>query len=335
MLSRTTSYAVVGLAAILLTGALVASGVLRSGAASDTLVLKLGHSLDQSHPVHLAMEHMAQRLEEKSNGTLLLDIIPNALLGSETDCIEYVQRGALALTKTSSAPLESFIPTMAIFSIPYVFRDEDHFWKVLEGDIGQGLLDAGQDFGIRGLCYYDAGARSFYTSDRPVLTPSDLSGMKIRVQSSKTAMEMVKSLGGAATPMAFGELYSGLQQGIVDGAENNPPSFVSNRHYEVCKYYSLDEHARAPDVLVVSEIWWDRLNETQRTWLTEAAAESTRLERQLWKEKTVEALEAAESHGVTIHRPDKQPFVDKVREMHESYGDSDVGRLLGKVQEIE
>lgn len=334
MLSRTTSLIVVGLATFVLVGTLIASGVARSGAASDTLVLKLGHSLDQSHPVHLAMEYMAERLKEKSNGTMLLDITPNGLLGSETDCIEYVQRGALALTKTSSAPLESFVPTMAIFSIPYVFRDEAHFWKVLESEIGQSLLSAGHDFGIRGLCYYDAGARSFYTSDRPILEPNDLSGLKIRVQSSKTAMDMVKSLGGAATPMAFGELYSGLQQGIVDGAENNPPSFVSNRHYEVCKHYSLDEHARSPDVLIVSEIWWQRLNQTQRTWLTEAAMESTELERRLWKEKTAEALEEAESHGVTIHYPDKQPFVDRVSEMHQSYGDSEVGRLLKKVQEV-
>lgn len=305
-----------------------------AGTQGAPLVLKLAHSLDQSHPVHLAMEHMAQVVREKSGGTLLLDISANSLLGSETDCLEYVQRGALAITKVSTAPLESFVPEMGVFGIPYAFRDADHFWNVIASDIGSELLAAGQASGLRGLCYYDAGARSFYTASRPILEPNDLDGLKIRVQESKTAMAMVSALGGAPTPMSFGELYSGLQQGVVDGAENNPPSFVSNRHYEVCKHYSLDEHARSPDVLVMSEVWWNRLNEQQQQWLNEAVAESAKLQRRLWEEKTEEVLREAESHGVSIHRPEKAPFIEKVADMHASYGESRVGVLLRRIQEV-
>lgn len=303
--------------------------------AEHPLVLKLGHSLDQGHPVHLAMEFLAEALAQKSGGSMLLEIAPNGQLGSETDCIEYVQRGALAITKTSTAPLESFVPAMAVFSVPYAFRDEEHFWKVAEGEIGVELLDAGQGSGIRGLCYFDAGARSFYTTDRPIEKPSDLAGLKIRVQESKTAMDMVHTLGGSPTPMSFGELYSGLQQGIVDGAENNPPSFTSNRHYEVCKHYSLDEHSRTPDILLVSEIWWERLTDQQRAWLKASAQEAAMLQKKLWKEKTVESLATAQSHGVTIHRPEKTAFIEQVAAMHASLGESEVGRMLQRIRKVQ
>jgi tripartite ATP-independent transporter DctP family solute receptor len=154
------------------------------------------------------------------------------------------------MTKTSAAPMEGFVPEMAIFGIPYVFRDNDHCWRVLESEIGRQLLAAGQSVGLHGLCYYDAGSRSFYTIDRPILVPDDLRGLKIRVQQSKTAMDMVEALGGSPTPIPWGELYTALQQRMVDGAENNPPSFHSNRHFEVCKHLSLDEHTIVPDILV-------------------------------------------------------------------------------------
>ncbi|QDU90442.1 C4-dicarboxylate-binding periplasmic protein precursor [Pirellulimonas nuda] len=334
IVGKSTSFLLLGLLAVTLAATAVAALGLGQGVHSGPLVLKLGHSLDQSHPVHVAMEHMAQRLAEKSGGTMLLEIAPNGQLGSETDCIEYLQRGALALAKTSTSPLESFVPSMAVFGVPYAFRDEDHFWKVIEGEIGEELLAAGADHGVHGLCYYDAGARSFYTVNRPILAPDDLKGLKIRVQESKTSIAMLKALGGSPTPMSFGELYSALQQRIVDGAENNPPSFTSTRHCEVCKDYSLDEHSRTPDILLVSELWWDRLNADQKRWLTEAADESTTVQRRLWREETNKALRTAESEGVRIHRPDKSAFIEKVAEMHEAYGDSEIGVLLRRIEEV-
>ena len=150
---------------------------LTQGAGGNTTVLKLGHGLDQNHPVHKAMMHMADVLRQKSVGTVELQIFPNGQLGSETGSLELLQRGGLAMTKTSAAPMESFIPEMALFGVPYVFRDDEHFWKILDGEIGKQLLGVGVRVGLRGLCYYDAGARSFYTIDRPVLTPGATAGL--------------------------------------------------------------------------------------------------------------------------------------------------------------
>ncbi len=308
---------------------------LRQTTAAHVTVLKLGHSLDQNHPVHAAMEFMAQRLAEKSGGTVQLQIFPNGQLGSETECIEQLQRGALAMTKTSAAPMESFIPEMALFGIPYAFRDEQQYWRVLEGEIGQQLLDAGTQVRLRGLCYYDAGSRNFYTIDRPINEPGDLRGLKIRVQKSKTAMDMVEALGGSPTPIPWGELYTALQQRMVDGAENNPPSFYTNRHFEVCKHLTLDAHTLVPDVLLISEDVWQELPPQIQTWVREAAAESSVFQRKLWQQKTEEALRAVQDAGVTVYRPDKQPFVERVEAMHRSYAGTPVGRLLSKVKATE
>jgi tripartite ATP-independent transporter DctP family solute receptor len=300
----------------------------------QTRVLKLAHSLDQSHPVHKGMEFMAERLAELSGGSMQIQIFPNEQLGNETEAIEQVQRGALAMTKTSTAPLESFLPEMAIFSVPYIFRDAEHFWNVLAGAIGDELLRVGESKGLHGLCYYDSGSRNFYTIDRPVLSPDDLRGMKIRVMKSRTSMDMVQALGGAPTPIAFGELYTALQTGIVNGAENNMPSFTSTRHYEVCKHFSLDEHTLIPDILLVSERLWESLSTTQQRWLQQAADESSQFQRKLWTEANEAARAEMIRHGVTIYEPDRQPFIDKVQGMHRSFDGTAVGELLARIKEV-
>jgi tripartite ATP-independent transporter DctP family solute receptor len=284
--------------------------------------------------VHAALEYMKTRLEELSGGSVTLDIYPSGVLGSETECIEQLQNGALAMTKTSAAPMEGFIPEMAVFSLPYVFRDREHYWKVLDSDLGRSLLLKGQDKNLRGLCYFDSGSRNFYTKDRPVLTPDDLKGLKIRVMNSKTAMDMVSALGGSPTPIAWGELYTALQQGVVDGAENNPPSFYTNRHYEVCRYFSMDEHTRIPDILLISTKVWDTLPERVQGWLQQAADDASHYERKLWQEKSDEALELARREGVKVYYPDKGPFIAKVAPMIASYKDTPVGDLLDRIREV-
>lgn len=302
---------------------------------SDVIVLKLAHGLDVTHPVHKAMEFMGERLYEKSNGKIELEIFPNEQLGSERETIEQVQIGCIDITKTSTAPLESFIPIMGVFSVPYVFRDSDHFWNVLLGPIGNKVLLAGENVGIRGLCFYDSGSRSFYTKDKPVLNPDDLTGMKVRVMQSKTSIEMVTALGGSPTPISWGELYTSLQQGVVDGAENNPPSFYTSRHYEVCKHYSLDEHARIPDILLISKVLWDKYPEDVRRIIQEAADESSVYQRKLWDEMTQESLEKVQEAGVTIYYPDKKPFTEKVMEMHRSYEGTEIGELIQAIERTE
>jgi len=298
------------------------------------MVLKLGHSLDTAHPVHIAMEFMKERLEDLSGGSVTIDIYPSSVLGSETQCIEMLQNGSLAMTKTSAAAMENFIPAMSVYGLPYVFRDEDHFWSVLNGDIGKGLLQQGEDKFLRGLCYYDAGSRNFYTKETPVRTPDDLQGLKIRVMNSKTAIDMVKAMGASPTPIAWGELYSALAQGTVDGAENNPPSFTSNKHYEVCKHFTLDGHTRIPDMLLISSRVWKKLDPQVQDWVQQAADESSVHQRKLWQEKTVEALKQAEAEGVTVYEVDTALFAAKVAPMLEKVENPEVKNLLKKIAEV-
>ncbi len=304
------------------------------GGNSNQLVLKLGHGLDTAHPVHKAMEFMKLRLEELSSGNVTVDIYPSSVLGSETQCIEQLQNGSLAMTKTSAAAMENFIPAMSVFGLPYIFRDADHYWNVLNGEVGQELLRQGESKFLRGLCYYDGGSRNFYTKDKPIRTPDDLKGLKIRVMNSKTAIDMVKAMGGAATPIAWGELYSALAQGTVDGAENNSPSFASNKHYEVCKHFTLDGHTRIPDMLLMSSRVWKKLNPEVRDWVQQAANESSVFQRKLWLEKTVEALEQAKNEGVTIYEVDTDAFAAKVAPMLETVESSEVRELLKKINEV-
>ena len=266
-------------------------------------VLRLGHSLSTDHPVHVAMLAMAAHVDSASGGALQVAVYPSGQLGSERETLELLQIGSLAMTKVSASVLEGFSPEFAVFSLPYVFRDEAHRLAAYHSDVGRGILDSAEPFRLRGLTYYDAGARSYYTVDRPVEAPADLRGLKIRVQESPTSMRMVRAMGGSPTPISFGELYTALQQGVVDGAENNPPSFHLSRHYEVAKYYVLNEHTAVPDVLVVGTPIWETLSAQERAWLQQAADASALLQERLWRASTAEALAAVEAAGVEVVRP--------------------------------
>lgn len=300
----------------------------------DTTVLKLAHALDTQHPVHQALDYMAERLAYHSGGTMRVDIYPAGQLGTERELMELLQIGSLAMTKVSSSPMEGFVPAMKIFSVPYVFRDNEHFWQVLNSDIGRELLVAGESVRLRGLAYYDAGSRSFYSVNKPVHTPADLGGMKIRVQLSPTAIEMVRAFGGSATPISWGELYTALQQGVVDGAENNPPSFYSSKHYEVAKYFTLNEHTMVPDIILISQYIWNGLTEQQQKWLQQAMDESVIYQRELWQQSTAESLAAVEAAGVQIIRPDKQPFMEQVQGMHAALQGTPAFDVLQQIQNL-
>jgi len=291
---------------------------------TDKTELKLAHGLPTDHPVHQSMEFMAKRAGELSDGKLIIEVYPAEQLGSEQQCVELVQIGSLAITKVSAAVMESFADDYKVFGLPYIFKSKEHAFRILDGDIGKDLLLSTKDKWIRGLCYYDAGSRSFYTKSKPITHPDDLTGLKIRVMRSITAVEMIRALGGSATPISWGELYTALQSGVVDGAENNPPSLYTSRHYEVCKYYSLDEHTTIPDVLVISQLIWDKLSEQEKEWVQQAADESAVLERKLWQESEKESLEEIKKAGVQINYPDKEPFIERVQPLLESYHDNEI-----------
>lgn len=295
-------------------------------------VIKLGHGLDTSHPVHIAMVDMKDRLEKKSEGTMTIDIYPNQQLGSERESLELLQIGSLGMTKVSTGVLENFIPNLKVFGLPFLFRDREHRFRVLEGEIGETLLNDGLDKRLKGLTFYDAGSRSFYTKS-PIETPDDLKGKKLRVMESNTAINMVQLLGGSPTPIAWGELYTALQQGIVDGAENNLPSFYLSRHYEVCKYFLVDEHTALPDELLISTLIWDDLSDQEKIWLKEAAMESSEYEKVIWREAELEALEAIQEAGVTVTYPDKEKFREKVAPMYEEFSeDPKMKKIIDAIQ---
>lgn len=316
---------------------LVMSVVVGCGAQSEQIELKLGHGLSPSHPVHQAMEYMSDRLEEKSDGQMTIDVYPSEQLGTERQTLELLQLGSIDMTKVSSSVMESFSDPYKVFGLPYIFRNEAHRFAVLEGEVGKQILRSSTDVWLRGLTYYDAGSRSFYTVDTPIREPSDLEGMKIRVQQSPAAIQLINELGASATPISFGELYTALQQGVVDGAENNAPSFHLTAHYELCNYYCLDRHTSPPDVLLISTHTWETLTEQQKKWVREAAWESLQHQKKLWDEATAEAMKTVKEAGVEIIEPDISKFREAVKPIYKDYQENQprVYEFLEKVRGVE
>ncbi|MCL1922235.1 MAG: TRAP transporter substrate-binding protein [Kiritimatiellaeota bacterium] len=297
-----------GLLGACLLGALAIRPKESAAGAAGQIVLKLGHGLDAQHPVHKAMLLMKERLEELTGGRATLDVYSGGVLGNETKCLEQVQRGELAMTKVSTAALEGFIPDMMVFGIPFVFRDEAHCWATLHGPVGERMLELGVKNHFQGLCYYDSGDRNFYSTKKPIRSAADVAGMKIRVMTSRTAIDMISAMKGSACPISWGELYTALDQGTVDAAENNWPSFVTSRHFEVCKYFTLSGHQRIPDMVIISTKAWDKLPGDIQKALREAARESEAFQRELWREETERCLAFAKEQGVEVITPDLEGF---------------------------
>tara|TARA_R110002049_G_scaffold308592_1_gene513048 strand:+ start:6143 stop:7117 length:975 start_codon:yes stop_codon:yes gene_type:complete len=286
---------------------------------SNIKVLYLAHTLPQTHPVHKGILVFQEALEKKSDGTLKIKIFPDGQLGSEREVLELLQIGSVAVTKVSAATLSNFVPEYHVLGIPYLFRSKEHQFEVLEGPIGKSILEKGEKFWLRGLSYYDAGSRSFYTSKKAIRTPDDLKGLKIRVMNNQMAINMVNAMGGSATPMAYGELYTAIQQGVVDGAENNPPSFVSSNHHEVSKYYTLDQHSSVPDVLIIGTKFWDKLSGEEQRWVQEAADESSQAEKVFWNQSVEESMKIAKEFGVEIIIPETALFAEKTKSVLEEF----------------
>lgn len=307
------------------------------GVDTETTTLRLAHGMAPSHPVSKGMRYFAEQVDSLSDGQMEVRIYPSEQLGTERQALELLQVGSLDITKVSSAVLEGFSRDYRVFGLPYVFRNDTHRFNILEGEIGREILLSGEDVWLRGLTYYDAGSRSFYTTETPVREPSDLNGLKIRVQQSPVAIQMVKQLGGQATPISFGELYTALQQGVVDGAENNPPSVESTRHYELIDYYSLDEHTAPPDVLLISTHTWDKLSEQEREWVQTAADASLQRQKELWRKAEDEAMKVIKEAGVEIIKPDKAPFVEAVQPLYEQYEENQprVYELLQRIRNFD
>nr|WP_250209622.1 TRAP transporter substrate-binding protein [Morganella morganii] len=297
--------------------------------------MKLSHNQNRDHAVHKAMTQFADDVKTKTNGDVRIRIYPDAQLGNQRESMELMQNGALDIVKSNAAELEAFSPAYSVFNLPYLFRDKPHYEKIIYGDIGQEILDSSKDSGFVGLTYYDAGARSFYAK-KPIRTPDDLKGLKIRVQPSPTAIAMVKALGGNPTPLAYGELYTALQQGVVDAAENNIPSYTLSRHSEVTKFFSLDEHTMVPDVLVMSTKSLDKLTPEQQEIVKQAAKDSAQTMAKLWEASEKEERAKVEKQGVEFITVDKVTFQDAVKPMYDDIAKSnpELSKMADRIRDV-
>lgn len=312
---------------------LLAGLILAFGASTGWAVekMRLGHGLPEDHPAHKSMVKFAELVKERSKGEIEITVFANGVLGGEREMLEQVQNGILEMTKASASPLETFSTDYKVFNLPFVFRDSAHFFKVLEGPVGESILASSKKSGFIGLTYYDSGSRSFY-GKKPVNSPDDLKGMKIRVQQSPTTIKMIQTLGGTPTPMAWGEVYSALQMGVVDMAENNVTALTNGRHGEVSKFYSYTEHQIVPDVLVMSAMRWDSLKKPDQALIKQAAIDSFHVQKQLWSDFEQAEKAKAEKMGVKFNTVNKQAFVDKVKPMiDEERKNPAIAKLLDEI----
>ena len=310
-----------------------ASGVNKSG--NETVTLRLAHNQGETHPVHTSLVEFARLVEEKTDGQVKVDLYPNGQLGSEREVIELTQTGAVDIAKVSASALESFSEVYSLFSLPYLFNSKDHFYDVMTSSIAKEIYTTTEDLGFKGLTFYDSGSRNFYTKDTPINHPDDLKGLKIRVQQSATAIEMIELMGGSATPMSFGEVYTALQQGVIDGSENNETALTDNNHGEVAKYYSYSEHSIVPDILIMNNSKFNELDETYKQAIEEAAEESTLYHKVIWEEAIENAVEIAEEKGVTFNQLDKTPFIEAVQPQHEEFAKKEsTGKYYEQIQAL-
>jgi tripartite ATP-independent transporter DctP family solute receptor len=297
-------------------------------------MLTLGHAMSLESAAHQGMVIMAEKVKEKSNGDLTIKIFPNGQLGSERDQAEQVVTGAIDMAKINGGLAESFEPTFKVNALPFLFRDVEHMRTFMRSDAAEEMLVVSEGKGFIGLTFYDSGTRSFYAK-KPINSPADLAGMKVRVPGSPTMMEMVNLLGGKATPVPFNEVYTALQQGVIDGAENNISSLVEMKHSEVAKFYSMDQHMMTPDVIIISENKWKSLSADEQKILKEAAAESLEEQIRIWDETDNMNKEKGMKEGVTFVEVDKAPFRAAVKPMiDEAKQDPKLATFIDKIEAL-
>lgn len=287
------------------------------------------------YPTVEAVKHMDKVLKEQTQKRLGIRVYPNAALGNERDTVEQVKIGALDMIRINVAPLTNVVPETIVTAMPFVFRSKEHLRAVLDGPIGDEILAAMESQGMVGLAFYDSGARSFYTVKKPVKTLADVKGMKLRVQQSDLFVAMVEALGASPTPMPYGEVYTALKTGIVDGAENNLPSYESSRHFEAAKYYDVTEHSMAPEMLVFSKKVWDGLPKEDQALIRKAAKESVPLMHKLWDERETKARKTVEAAGVQFIAPaNKQEFIDAMKPVYAKFANTPkLQDLVKRIQE--
>ena len=337
-------FAAIALAATMVLG-LAGCGSSGSAQTSDTataenpLVLTLAHGLSESHTVHIAMTEFAEKVEEGTDGRIRVEIYPNGQLGSENENMEQLMAGVISMTKISAPGLATYNEAYHTFGLPYIFDDTEDFYHKMDSQEMRDFFLSTEEDGFVTITYYTSGARSFYTKDTPIRTPDDLKGLKIRVQDMQSQTDMLEALGGTPVAMAYGDVYTSLQTGIIDGTENNETALTTGKHGEICKVFSMDQHAMIPDVLVMGADVWNRISPEDQQVILEAAYASTDSHKVAWDAAIEEAIQEAETQmGVTfIEDVDKEAFREATAGMIQEYCDRypGVNDLLNTINSIE
>lgn len=289
-------------------------------AASAATVLRLAENQPETNPVTIAMHHFADLVKEYSNGEVTIQVFSGAQLGQETETIEQTQAGIIDMTRVNTVTLANVTPSVGVFTLPYIFNGYEHKYKVLDGDIGKDVRADMAEVGLVGFDFMDAGSRSFYTREGvPLTSLEDLKGLKIRVQNSPISIRMVELLGGVPTPMNYGEVFSSLQTGVIDGAENDFVSFLTSGHYEVAKSYLLDSHLSPPAIVVMNKAKFDSLPADQQEAISKAAKEAAVYERDLMVKANEEAEKTVTEAGVTVLPVDNAPFQQAILPIYDEF----------------
>lgn len=299
-------------------------GAVRHPMAQQKLVLKASDVHPAGYPTVEATEHMGEKLLQATGGRLSLQMFAAMQLGGEKEAIEQAQVGAIQLARVSVGALGPVVDDLNVFNLPFLFRNTEHMQHVIDGPIGQELLDKvtnNPQAQLVGLCWMDAGARSMYDSKRPLRSIADLKGLKMRVIGNPMFVDMMNALGGNGVAMGYDQVFSALQTGVIDGAENNPPSFVFDNHYQVAKYFTLTEHLIVPEILVFSRRTWDSLSANDRDLIKASAREAQSEERKLWTDYEQKAFDRMKQAGIEVVQiADKKPFQDAVKPVWDKYG---------------
>lgn len=309
-----------------------AAGGTEAAAGGQTLTIRVGHVLAPTHPYQLGLEQFAKLVNEKSNGTMKVETFHSSQLGNERDMVEGLQLGTLEMALVSTAPLASFTKDFLVFDLPFMFKDTAAARAAVDSEIGQKMLDGLAAKGIKGLCYWENGFRSVTNSKLPIETPADLKGMKIRTMENPVHMDSFTALGADPTPMAFGELFTALQQKTIDGQENPLPIIDTSKFYEVQSYLSMTQHFYAPAPILIAQKFYDSLTDEQKKIIEDSAKEARDFERDLCDKSNAELVTFLEGKGMKINYPDKAPFIEAVQPVYEKYTGDIPAELITAVQ---
>jgi tripartite ATP-independent transporter DctP family solute receptor len=323
-ISRTVAIVVGLLMAVLTTNA-----VAREFRAADTQ--------SEDYPTVQALRYMGRLIEEKSGGRLQIRVFHSRQLGEEKETIEQTRAGAIDLNRSNVALIGTFVPAMNVLAMPFLFRSIEHLQKVLDGPIGNEILGSFEPYGFVGLAFYDSGARSVYNSVRPIRSIADLKGLRLRVQQSELMSDMIKALGAEPIELPYGQVLTGLATKLIDGAENNWPSFVTTDHYKYAGYYTLTEHTMGPEVLIMSRKAWESLPPEDRTIFREAALQSGRFMRERWKDLEEQSRRQAAGAGVTIVTEfDRKPFEAAMASIYaKAQRDPAAAQLIERIRKVD